>query len=514
MFDQHRLYGRNRSRATAWGPYSEFCKSSHFWRLPILHSLGCNAVLRGRRGTSWHCHVSPNVPKILVCGRRNTFARLSVDELHFAWPAQHFRCVALRVFRESQSRLRVQWWQRGTWQAWHFVHCRGCVKWWHGVTCVAGVGHRERIILRGRRSSSDPVHFTHSTPHSALSTPHSTLRTLHFTLYTPHSMPYTPHSTLHTLHFTLHTLHCTLHTLHSTLYTSNLTLHTLPCTLHTLHSTLYTLHSTLYTLHFAIHTLHFTLSTPHLSLHTLHFTLHALHSTLYTLHSTLYTLHSTCYTLPCPLYTLHSTLYTSHFPPHTFDFTLHTSHTTIPTSHSTYYIPHSTLHLLHTTYFPLHRLLPSRVYSALVRKQGKNAQDCSNNLFHRSVLLHSGSWAASCLSFSLVARRQRHELVEISGGSAAVIRVAKVSKTTSIILSTCHGCGFPKWKGVQPMDWWFISWTTLLKKWTIWGYPFFRKPAKWCHSSNYPNYIQPCQTDNLAYDFTDKPFLLRKYLDP
>ena len=286
MFDQRRLYGRNRSRATAWGPYSEFCKSGHFWRLPILHSLGCNVVLRGRRGTSWHCHVSPNVPKILVCGRCNTFARLSVDELHFAWPAQHFRCVALRVFRESQSRLRVQWWQRGTWQAWHFVHCRGCVKWWHGVTCVAGVGHRERIILRGRRSSSDPVHSTHSTPHSALSTPHSTLSTLHSTLHTPCSTHRTLHSTLYTLHSTLYTPHSTLCTPHFTLYTPH-------ATLYPVHFTLCTPHSTLHTFLPTPFTSHFTLRTPQSPLHTLHTTFHTQHFTFFTPH----TFHSTVFCL-------------------------------------------------------------------------------------------------------------------------------------------------------------------------------------------------------------------------
>ena len=243
-----------------------------------------------------------------------------------------------------------------TWQAWHFVHCRGCVKWWHGVTCVAGVGHRERIILRGRRSSSDPVHFTHSTPHSALSTPHSTLRTLHFTLYTPHSMLYTPHSTLHTLHFTLHTLHCTLHTLHSTLYTSNLTLQTLHCTLHTLHSTLYTLHSTLYTLQSTLYTSHFPPYTFHFTLYTLHSTLYTPHSTLYTPHFTLYTPHATLYPVHFTLCTPHSTLHTflptpltSHFTLRTPQSPLHTLHTTFPTQHFTFFTPHT----FHSTVFCL-----------------------------------------------------------------------------------------------------------------------------------------------------------------
>ena len=53
-----------------------------------------------------------NVSKVVLCGRRNTFATFSEDALqfswqaqhfgrahrHFAWPAQHFRRVVLPVF--------------------------------------------------------------------------------------------------------------------------------------------------------------------------------------------------------------------------------------------------------------------------------------------------------------------------------------------------------------------------------------------------------------------------------
>ena len=52
-----------------------------------------------------------NVSKVVLCGRRNTLATFSQDELqfswqaqpfgrvhrHFAWQAQHLRCVVLRV---------------------------------------------------------------------------------------------------------------------------------------------------------------------------------------------------------------------------------------------------------------------------------------------------------------------------------------------------------------------------------------------------------------------------------
>ena len=70
-------------------------------------------------------------------GRRNIFATFSEDEFqsswqvqhfgdlhrHFAWQAQHFRGVALRVFCES--------------------HCQGCLKWWQSASTVAGVAFCE-----------------------------------------------------------------------------------------------------------------------------------------------------------------------------------------------------------------------------------------------------------------------------------------------------------------------------------------------------------------------------------
>ena len=64
-----------------------------------------------------------NVPKVVLCGRRNTFATFSEDALHFSWQAQHFG----RVHRHF------------SWQAQHFrrvvlrvfckSHWQGCVKW-------------------------------------------------------------------------------------------------------------------------------------------------------------------------------------------------------------------------------------------------------------------------------------------------------------------------------------------------------------------------------------------------
>ena len=78
-------------------------------------------ISRGRRGT-WCCsHVSAKVSKVVLCGKRNTFASFSEDELqfswqaqhfgdlhrHFAWQAQHFRRVALRVFAKLSGLREV-----------------------------------------------------------------------------------------------------------------------------------------------------------------------------------------------------------------------------------------------------------------------------------------------------------------------------------------------------------------------------------------------------------------------
>ena len=74
-----------------------------------------------------------NVSKVILRGRRNTFATFSEDALqfswqaqhfgrvhrHFAWQAQHFRRIVLRVFYES--------------------HWQGCVKWRQGADSVADV---------------------------------------------------------------------------------------------------------------------------------------------------------------------------------------------------------------------------------------------------------------------------------------------------------------------------------------------------------------------------------------
>ena len=244
----------------------------------------------------------------VLCGRRNTFASLSQDELQFSCQAQNFGdlCRHFAIFCVAGAPLQTR---RIAGSTLHTLH--------------AFVGYTSRSTLY------TPLHTPHSTLHtlhSALHTPCCTLYAPHSTLYTPHSTLYTPHSTLDTSHSTFHTLHSTLYTPHSTLPTLHSALLTLHSTLYTLHSTtphsdtldstLYSLHSTVYTLnfstlHFALHTLHFTLHTLHSALHTFHFTLHTLHFTILTPQSTLYTphLHSTLHTLHSTLYTEHSRLY-------------------------------------------------------------------------------------------------------------------------------------------------------------------------------------------------------------
>ena len=121
---------------------------------------------------------------------------------------------------------------------------------------------------------------------------------------------------------------------------------------------------------FELHTLHSTLRTPHF----------ALPSPLYTVHSTLHAWHST--SLP---YTLNFTPHTLHFAPHTLHFTLHTPQSPSDTLHATF--PTLTLHsTFHPPHFAPHSTPHATVYSALVRLQGKNVQDCSNNLYHKRFL--------------------------------------------------------------------------------------------------------------------------------
>ena len=77
--------------------------------------------------------MSQDASKVVLCGRRNTFATFSEDALHFSWQAQHLGHL----------------WSHFTWQAQHFrrlvlrvfceSYCQRCAKWWQGAHSVAGV---------------------------------------------------------------------------------------------------------------------------------------------------------------------------------------------------------------------------------------------------------------------------------------------------------------------------------------------------------------------------------------
>ena len=92
-----------------------------------------------------HLNMFQNASKVVLCDRRNAFARFSEDDLHFSWQAQHFgdvhrhfawqarhfrrvvlRFSANRIVGAASSGDNVQI----AWQAWDIV----------------------RVVLRGRRS--------------------------------------------------------------------------------------------------------------------------------------------------------------------------------------------------------------------------------------------------------------------------------------------------------------------------------------------------------------------------
>ena len=288
---------------------------------------GCN-VLRGKRGISWHFHVSANASKSFCVAGAILFRRF-----------QKMICS----FRGRRSTLETS-----------DVILRG-TRSTLDVSCSLFLANGNVRAASSGDIQHSAIHTPHSTPYT--DTLHFTLHTLHFTLYTPHFTLYTPHFTLYTLHPTLYppTPHSTLYTLHSTLYTPHFTLHTLHFTFHAPHFTLYTPHFTLHILHFALYTPHSAFYTPHSTFHTVHFTLCTLHSTLHILHSTLNIPH-------CTFYTLHFTLHTPHFTLHTQHSTLYTLHLALYTfyiPHPTFCTPHSTLHTFH---FPLHSL-HSKLYT-------------------------------------------------------------------------------------------------------------------------------------------------------
>ena len=112
---------RNRSQPFARSPYGraygKFCRGGPFWR---FQTSGC-FVSRGRCGTSWHSDVFWNVSKVVLRGRRNTFATFSEDVLQFSWQAQHFGRVH-RHFSWQAQHLR-----RAVLRVFCKSHWQGCV---------------------------------------------------------------------------------------------------------------------------------------------------------------------------------------------------------------------------------------------------------------------------------------------------------------------------------------------------------------------------------------------------
>ena len=74
-----------------------------------------------------------NVWKVVLCGRRNTFATFSEDALQFSWQAQHFGCVHRHFAWQAQHFRRV------VLRVFCKSHWQGCVKWRQGANSVAGV---------------------------------------------------------------------------------------------------------------------------------------------------------------------------------------------------------------------------------------------------------------------------------------------------------------------------------------------------------------------------------------
>ena len=71
MFAAGNLRNRSQPFVTVYRrAYGKFCKRGRLWR---FHMWRC-FVSRGRRGTSWHSDVFCNMSKVVLCGRRNTFA--------------------------------------------------------------------------------------------------------------------------------------------------------------------------------------------------------------------------------------------------------------------------------------------------------------------------------------------------------------------------------------------------------------------------------------------------------
>ena len=132
---------RNRPQPSARGPYGraygKFCRSGFFGGFRrVVASFRVAGVCR--RGTSWHSDVFWNVSKVVLRGRRNTFATFSEDVLHFRGRRSTLD-VSIVIFRGRRSTLDVSCCVffvnrigravssgdkvQIPWHAWHFVTC-------------------------------------------------------------------------------------------------------------------------------------------------------------------------------------------------------------------------------------------------------------------------------------------------------------------------------------------------------------------------------------------------------
>ena len=123
-------------------PFATVRNRSHEGRMavPVVSSAegvifgGFNVALLRFAWQAWHFVTFRrfcNVSKVVLCGRRNTFATFSQDKLQFSWQAQHFRRVQRHL----------------AWQAQHFRRAnrivQDCVTWRQGANSVAGVAFCE-----------------------------------------------------------------------------------------------------------------------------------------------------------------------------------------------------------------------------------------------------------------------------------------------------------------------------------------------------------------------------------
>ena len=107
---------------------------------------GCDVVLRGRRGTSSHSHVSAKSVESRFVWQAKYFCKVFRKRVAFSvagaalWRPPSSFCVAGTTLQTCRVECFCE------------SHCQGCVKWCQRANSVAGVGHSESVILRGKCS--------------------------------------------------------------------------------------------------------------------------------------------------------------------------------------------------------------------------------------------------------------------------------------------------------------------------------------------------------------------------